>query len=161
MDGSFEDVYKKKILQSVCMSNFSSMTDAVTGQECIPLGYISPAFLIPGGGPYRDPPWTETPTRGNMGPGNQRESNIIQRPPRRNMGPDSQTGSDIIQRPPPDNQTSVKTLPCPKLRLRAVKKSVLKFVRYQYPFYMYYRISEFVEPYSIRWPSAKCSYYAL
>ena len=54
-----------------------------------------------------------------------------QRPPRRNMGPGTQTGSDIIQRPPCEQnywQTDVKTLPCPKLHLRAVnmsKESVL------------------------------------
>ena len=44
-------------------------------------------------------------------------------PPRRNMGPGNQTGSDIIQRPHPlltEWQMRVKTLPCPKLRLRAV-----------------------------------------
>ena len=40
--------------------------------------------------------------------------------PGRNMGPDNQTGRDIIQRPPVNRQTPVKTLPCPKLRLRAV-----------------------------------------
>ena len=48
-----------------------------------------------------------------MGPGTEN--------PRRSMGPVSQTGSDIIERPlPVDRQTPVKTLPCPKLRLRAV-----------------------------------------
>ena len=41
--------------------------------------------------------------------------------PRRSMGPVSQTGSDIIERPlPVDRQTPVKTLPCPKHRLRPV-----------------------------------------
>ena len=64
MDGSFEDVYKKKILQSVCMSNFSSMTDPVTGQECIPLGCISPAFLIPGGVPTETLPGQRPPPEG-------------------------------------------------------------------------------------------------
>ena len=33
-----------------------------------------------------------------------------------------QAGSDIIQRPPGDRQTPVIALPCPKLRLREVKK---------------------------------------
>ena len=43
------------------------------------------------------------------------------------MEPGNQTGSDIIQRPlPPDSQTPVETLPYPKLRLRAVKKTCFK-----------------------------------
>ena len=51
--------------------------------------------------------------------------------PGRNMGPGTETpwkehgtrqpGSDIIQRTPLWTETPVKILPCPKLRLRAVK----------------------------------------
>ena len=56
----------------------------------------------------RNLPWTETP-RG-------------QRHPPMDRDPPGQTGSDIIQRPIMDIQPPVKTLPCPKLRLRAVKR---------------------------------------
>ena len=63
----------------------------------------------------RDPlnrdPLIETPRR-NMRPGTEN--------PRKNIGPGSQTGSDIIQRPPMHEQTPVKILPCPKLRLQTV-----------------------------------------
>ena len=62
---------------------------------------------------HKDPLGKRSPIM-NMGPGTET--------PGRNMGPSSQTGSDIIQRPPCEqNDTQVfKTLPCPKLRLRAV-----------------------------------------
>ena len=62
-------------------------------------GCVPPAFLVPGD--LHNPP---------MG-----------RPlPKRNMGPGSQSGSNIIPGTPLD-RTHVKTLPCPKLRLWAVK----------------------------------------
>ena len=51
------------------------------------------------------------------------------------MGPGSQTGSDIIQSPP-DRQTHVKTLPCPQTSFAWGKKTILRFAREQYPFYM-------------------------
>ena len=58
-----------------------------------------------------------------MGPGTEA--------PRRNMAPGSQTGSDREPLPPNhhpvDRQTGVKTLPCHKLRLHAVKITTLRF----------------------------------
>ena len=70
-----------------------------------------------GGSPYRDPSGQRS-LEGTWDQG--------QWPPqRRNMGPGSQTGSDIIQRTPVKNDwhTLLKTLPCPKLRLWAVKNT--------------------------------------
>ena len=82
--------------------------------------------------PDRDPlPWTETPLWTDRDP-------LDRDPPDKDPAPDSQTGSDIIQRPPlwTESQTGVKTLPCPKLYLRAVRRlanladiPMLKFLR--------------------------------
>ena len=97
-------------------------------QESIPVGCVSLAFLILGGGGGRtlldrnpprlgmDLPLDRDPLGRNMGP--------RQRPPRRNIGPGSQTGNDIQRHPPGQNDwhTLVKTLPCAKFRLRAVFK---------------------------------------
>ena len=69
--------------------------------------------------PWTETPWTETPWTDTPWA----KTPLDRDPSKRNMGPGSQTGSDIIQRPPhlwTEWQTHVKTLPCPKLRLRAV-----------------------------------------
>ena len=103
-------------------------------QECIPVGCILPACnhtgwvsvqgvslteTLPGQRPPDrdpldgDPPgqrphWTETP---------------VQRPPGQTPW-SSDLWCMLGQRPPVDRQTPVKTLPCPKLRLRAVLTEV-------------------------------------
>ena len=67
--------------------------------------------------PRKETPWTETTWEETT----KKEHGTRDRDtPKRNIGPGSQTGSDIIQKPPVDRQTSVKTLPCPKLSLQVV-----------------------------------------
>ena len=76
-------------------------------QECIPVGCVPPAAVAVGGGLHQAP----TP------PGTRPPHPQDQTPP---PGPDTpQT------RPPPvDRHTPVNILPCPKLRLRAVKMQI-------------------------------------
>ena len=88
--------------------------------KSIPVICVLPTILIPGGSPYRDPPWTQTPLDTDPldidppeGRWDQTET------PRRNIGPGSQTGCDIIQRPPWTD--TCKNITFPKLCLRTVK----------------------------------------
>ena len=75
-----------------------------------------PLSTIPGRmSPDRDPPWTESPWTDTP---HQTETPLDRDPPDRD--PAGQTGSDIRKRPPVDRQTLLKTLPCLKLRSRAV-----------------------------------------
>ena len=102
------------------MTTHSTFTQEYLLQESIPVGCVAAAFLIPGSLLTeildRDPPGRK------MGPGTEA--------PRRNMASGSQTGSDREPSPhhhhPVDRQTGGKTLPCPKLRLQAVRMTTLR-----------------------------------
>ena len=77
----------------------------------------------------------QRPPGKNMGPGSETEVTSYrtpppppegtwdqrQRPPGRNLGPGSETEVTSYRNPLVDRQTLLKTLPCTKLRLRAVK----------------------------------------
>ena len=115
-------------------------------KESIPVRCLPPALHCTGDLPDRDPiwaeiPWTETPLDRDPLDRDPWTETPRKRPPQtesphKEHGPRdgdplegtwdqaSRTGSDIIQKPPceqNDWQIGVKTLPFPKLRLRAVK----------------------------------------
>ena len=112
---SYGNVFFSFLISVICIFILSYSDAFICSQESIPVGCIPLAFLIPGRSPYRDPPGqrplhTETPPAHRDSPCT--ETPPAQRPPDR----------DPL---PVDRQTPVKTLFCPKFRLRAVTSVTL------------------------------------
>ena len=111
-------------------------------QECIPVWCVSPALYHTGGG--RSLSGGCSLSRGLVSiQGVYVQGGLWQvDPPRRNMGSGCQTESDIIPEIPRhgknDWHTAVKILPCPKLRLRAIKIEKFSMKSCNETFFLYF-----------------------
>ena len=130
-----QDAYRPLVTVWGSLSEWSPWSETPSPwTETLPPGQRLPH---PGQRPQTETPFTETSLdrdplpKGTWDQTGQR--------PRRNMGPETETGGTWDQsarqevtsyRDPPrvDRQTPVKTLPCPKLRLRAVISTILNTI---------------------------------